>query len=107
MLRSALIATFVLAAATATAQAADYTLEIKDHKFEPATLEVAAGEKHTLIVRNRDKSVEEFESHELKREKLVPGGREVKIPIGPLEPGEYPFYGEFHEDTAQGKVVAR
>lgn len=106
MLRTVFIALAGLVAATA-AQAAEYTLVIKDHRFEPATLEVTAGEKHMLTVRNLDPSVEEFESHELKREKLVPGGKEIKVPIGPLEPGEYPFVGEFHEDTAKGKIVAR
>jgi len=27
--------------------------------------------------------------------------------IGPLTPGEYPFFGEFNPRTAQGKVVAQ
>ena len=100
------VALFALAA-LAPARAGDYTLVIKDHRFEPATLEVPAGEKHMVTVRNLDDSVEEFESHELKREKLVPPGKEVVIPIGPLKAGEYPFVGEFHEDTAKGVIVAR
>ncbi|MCM8598918.1 MAG: cupredoxin domain-containing protein, partial [Candidatus Accumulibacter sp.] len=28
------------------------------------------------------------------------------IVIGPLKPGSYPFYGEFHEATAKGVIIA-
>ena len=28
------------------------------------------------------------------------------VRFGPLEPGTYPFFGEFNQATAQGKVVA-
>jgi hypothetical protein len=27
--------------------------------------------------------------------------------IGPLEAGTYPYFGEFNEDTAQGKIIAK
>jgi hypothetical protein len=27
--------------------------------------------------------------------------------VGPLKPGRYPFFGEFHEQTAQGALVVR
>ena len=30
----------------------------------------------------------------------------IIVYIGPLEPGRYPYFGEFHMDTAQGVVVA-
>ena len=26
---------------------------------------------------------------------------------GPLEPGEYRFFGDFHQDTAKGVLVAK
>ena len=80
-------------------------LTIRNHQFEPATLKVPAGQKVKLLVRNEDKSVEEFESKSLKREKLVPAGSTVTIVIGPLKPGRYSFVGEFHEATAKGEVV--
>jgi hypothetical protein len=28
------------------------------------------------------------------------------VRIGPLKPGRYPFFGEFHEATAKGTVIA-
>jgi plastocyanin len=83
-----------------------YTLTIKDHRFEPTEVRVPAGQKVRLVVRNLDSTPEEFESYELNREKVVAGGKEVAIFIGPLEPGRYKFFGEFHQDTAHGFVVA-
>ena len=84
-----------------------FDLSIKDHKFEPAMLEIPAGEKVKLKVKNLDTTPEEFESHDFNREKVIPGGSETSIFVGPLKAGEYKFFGEFHQDTAQGKVIVR
>lgn len=101
---------FALAALAAPlAQAADtpeLALAIKDHKFEPAELKVPAGKRVKLVVHNQDSTPEEFESHSMNREKVIPGGAKASIYIGPLKPGRYTFFGEFHEKTAQGAVVA-
>ena len=93
----------------ADAKAADdaITLTIKDHRFDPAQLEVPAGKKLTLVVKNLDATPEEFESHDLKREKVIPGKGQATISIGPLKPGTYKFVGEYHEKTAQGQIVAK
>jgi hypothetical protein len=82
-------------------------LIIKDHLFFPATIEIPARQKVRVRIINQDPSPEEFESFELNREKLVVGYGEVVIFIGPLEPGEYPFFGEFYPKTAQGVVLAK
>jgi len=94
---------------TTGAQAAEdsYTLTIKDHRFDPAQLDVPAGKKLILVVKNLDATPEEFESHDLKREKVIPGKGQATITIGPLKPGTYKFVGEFHEKTAQGQIVAK
>ena len=81
-------------------------LTIKDHQFIPATLKVPAGKKIKLIVSNMDSTPEEFESHQLNREKVIAGNAKATIYIGPLSPGQYPFWGEFNAKTAQGVVVA-
>lgn len=82
-------------------------LEIRDHLFYPSELEIPADTKIKLIVYNRDPSPEEFESYELNREKIIMGNSKGIVFIGPLPPGEYPFFGEFHMKTALGKVVVR
>jgi plastocyanin len=97
----------VCVAFPALAQDASFTLTIKDHRFEPAELQVPAGKKIRLVVKNLDPTPEEFESHDLKREKVIPGKSEATILIGPLKPGTYKFIGEFHESTAKGSIVAK
>lgn len=99
------IALMVFAAA-AEADVPSFTLEIKDHLFYPAELEVPANTKVRLTVINRDPTPEEFESYELNREKVIMGGAQAVIFIGPLAPGDYPFFGEFNPKTAQGVVRA-
>lgn len=84
----------------------DVEIAIKDHKFQPATVMVPAGQAIKLTVKNLDDDVEEFESHPLKFEKLIAPHDQAIIRLQPLAKGEYKFFGEYHEDTAQGKVVA-
>jgi plastocyanin len=81
-------------------------LVIRNHRFEPAELKVPAGQRVKLVVHNQDATPEEFESHSLNREKIVPAGAKVVIYIGPLTPGRYEFYGEYNEATAKGAVIA-
>jgi plastocyanin len=83
-----------------------YAPMIEDHRFDPAQFDVPAGRKVKLVVRNLHPTPEEFESHELKREKVIAGKGQVTITIGPLNPGAYKFVGEYHEASAQGRIVA-
>lgn len=83
----------------------EVVIEIRDHLFLPPEVEVPGNVKIRLLIYNRDPSPEEFESYELNREKVIMGNRKAVIFIGPLLPGEYPFFGEFHPETAQGKVI--
>jgi len=90
------------------AQAAEpeFALVIKNHRFDPAEVKVPAGQRVKLIVHNQDSTAEEFESHSLNREKVIPAGSKASIFIGPLKPGRYTFFGEYNEATAKGAVVA-
>ena len=91
----------------ASAADADFTLVIKDHRFQPSELSVPAGKKIKLLIDNKDTAQEEFESHSLNREKVIAGNSTAIIYIGPLESGRYPFFGEFYEATAQGAIIAK
>ncbi|MCT4635009.1 MAG: cupredoxin domain-containing protein [Rickettsiales bacterium] len=84
-----------------------YEVVILEHKFIPDTLVIPANKKIKLMVINKDDTAEEFESFELRREKIVPAHGQIKVNIGPLEPGEYNFFGEFHQKTAQGKIIVK
>lgn len=84
----------------------EYKITIRDHRFEPAELRVPVGKKIKLIIDNQDQFAEEFESHELNREKVIPPKSKASVFIGPLSPGRYPFIGDFHSDTAKGVLIA-
>lgn len=84
-----------------------FPITIKDHRFEPAELQVPAGTKVKLVIRNADSTPEEFESRTLHREKVVPGGGEITVFIGPLSAGTYDFFGDFNPQTAQGRLIAK
>lgn len=98
--------TALICLAPAMARAEDYTVTIKDHRFTPTELKVPANKRVIVTVVNDDPTAEEFESNELKVEKVIPGKSKGTVRIGPLKPGRYPFFGEFHEATARGVVIA-
>ncbi len=60
-----------------------------------------------LVIENEDPTVEEFESHSLHREKIVPPNSKTNLFIGPLKPGRYEFIGEYNEASAKGVVIAK
>jgi Cupredoxin-like domain len=83
----------------------ELSMVIRNHRFEPAELKVPAQQRIKLTVQNLDNTPEEFESHALNREKLIPAGAKVVIYLGPLKPGRYAFMGEFNSNTAKGLVL--
>lgn len=91
---------------SASAAEPELLLTIKNHRFEPSELRVPAGQRVKLIVHNQDSTPEEFESHDLNREKVIPPGVKASIFIGPLKVGRYNFTGEYNEATAKGVVIA-
>lgn len=106
-MKTQLLIALTLLANSALAADAEFTLVIRDHRFEPAELQVPAGKKIKLRIENKDTTPEEFESHELNREKVIAGNSATSIYVGPLDPGRYPFFGEFNPKTAQGALVAQ
>ena len=84
-----------------------YTITIKDHRFSPAELVIPAGKKVKIMVENQDLTPEEFESYDLKREKVVGVNGEITLFIGPLKAGVYKYFGDFHPQTAQGSIVVK
>ncbi len=91
---------------SAIAAEPEVLLTIKNHRFEPTELKVPAGQRVKVVVHNRDSTPEEFESHDLNREKIIPPGAKATIFIGPLKQGRYSFVGEYNEATAKGVLVA-
>ncbi len=103
--RLSVIALLILLVAPSYAATPEFEIEIRNHLFLPDTLTIPAGVKVKLVIYNRDATPEEFESYELNREKVILGGRKAIVFIGPLAPGEYPFFGEFNPQTALGTIL--
>lgn len=82
-------------------------LNLKDHVFVPEVLTLPANTKVKLIINNLDDSIEEFDSFDLNREKVLFPKRKTILYISPLKPGEYEFFGEYHPHTARGKIVVK
>ena len=84
-----------------------YQLIIEDHIFSPARLVIPSNQKVRLVINNHDNVPEEFDSFDLNREKVIFPNRKAVIFIGPLPPGEYHYFGEFHPDSARGVIVVK
>lgn len=88
-------------------QMPSFQLTIKAGRFEPSTLEVPANTRFKLVIKNEGPGPEEFESSELRKEKVLAPGATSFLIFQPLKPGSYKFFGEFHPQTAQGQLIAK
>jgi heme/copper-type cytochrome/quinol oxidase subunit 2 len=104
--RVVLVASMVAFSGAALA-AGPIPVTLKDHKFTPAQIAVPANQPVVIHLTNQDTTAEEFDSTALKVEKVVAGNSEGDVHIRPLDPGKYPFMGEYHSATAQGVVIAK
>jgi len=68
---------------------------------------VPAGIRFKIMLTNLGPGPEEFESIELKKEKVLGEGVTRPIIFAPLKPGTYKFFGEFHPETAKGQIVVK
>jgi plastocyanin len=103
------IAALALLVAAPTAQAEEtvtVNISLKDHRFQPAELQVAAGKAIVIILKNLDPTPAEFESNMLRVEKVVTAGGTITMRIRPLDPGRYRFFDDFHRET-QGYLVVK
>lgn len=100
-----LMSLFFLCSPTVEAKRPEYHLALKKHLFYPAQIIIPANKKVKLVILNHDNSVEEFDSFDLNREKVIFPKQKSIIFIGPLPVGEYHFFGEYHPNSARGKVI--
>src|SRR5262249_43056863 len=101
-------AAVLLALDSARAQTAappEITLTIEKNRFDPEEIRVKAGAPFVLVITNKDGAPEEFESHDLRIEKVIPAGKTVRLKMPSLKAGNYRFVGEYHEKPARGNTV--
>lgn len=93
-----------------SAQAADtptFSIEFHDGKVTPTRLEVPARQRFRIELNNTGVTPAEFESNELRVEKvLAPQSKSVLV-IRTLDPGEYPFFDDFHPNAPKAVLVAK
>ncbi|HEY3064915.1 MAG TPA: cupredoxin domain-containing protein [Methylomirabilota bacterium] len=83
----------------------EIALSIEQKKFQPAEVKVKAGAPFVLVITNKGATAAEFESKDLRTEKVVPAGKTVKVRIRALKPGTYAFFDDFNKETT-GRIVA-
>ncbi|HEX22123.1 MAG TPA: cupredoxin domain-containing protein [Chromatiales bacterium] len=84
-----------------------FQLTIENGRFIPEVIEVPARTRFKLVITNKGPGPEEFESKKLRKETVLAPGVTRSLVFAPLKPGSYRFFGEFHPDTAQGRIVAK
>ncbi|WP_459862695.1 cupredoxin domain-containing protein [Endothiovibrio diazotrophicus] len=83
-----------------------YLIEMKDGALLPAELVVPAKTKFRLVVRNVGDKPAEFESNQLRQEKVLFMGAEATLVITPLDAGSYDYFDDF-APAVHGKIVAK
>lgn len=87
--------------------AAPLSLVLEAHHFTPDHIVVPAGSRFKLLVTSHDTTPDEFESPDLRVEKILMPGQTISVMAGPLSPGRYKFYDDYHPEAAHGIVEAK
>ena len=88
------------------AKTIEFHLTLENHIFIPSELKIPANEKVKLIIHNKDRTAEEFDSFDLNREKVLFPNKKTTIFIGPLSSGQYEYFGEYNPGSARGVIIA-
>jgi cupredoxin-like protein len=84
-----------------------FRIEFKDGAVTPRRLEVPANHRLVLELHNVGETPAEFESRELRKEKVLAPGATSTLVIRTLDPGEYDFFDDFHTDAPPAVLVAK
>jgi plastocyanin len=110
-MRMPLLFALLLSLTALPAHAADempvYRLDVRDGVFEPATIEVPAGTRFKIEISNVGKGPIEFESRDLRQEKVLAPGAKSSVVINALKPGTYTFFDEYHMGLPKGKIIVK
>lgn len=107
MMRASTIAALILISASSNAIADPITLSLTGHKFTPSAITVPSNQKFQIKLTNNDDTPAELESHDLKVEKIVVPGGTITVSVGPMKPGTYQFFDDYHPDEAVGTVTVK
>ncbi len=84
-----------------------FRIEFNDGVVTPSRLEVPANRRIILDLHNVGQTPAEFESNQLRKEKVLAPGANSALVIRTLEPGEYDFFDDFHPGSPAAVLVAK
>lgn len=104
----ALVALLALAVHAAAAELPTFAVTLAGGRIDPRRLEVPAGTKIKLTLRNAGPGgAAEFEGRDVRVEKVLAPGASSFVVLPPLKPGTYRFFDEFDPKTPDMRVIAR
>jgi hypothetical protein len=109
-IRAIFLAALFLGCGAATPRADEepvFTIEFKDGAVSPLRVEVPANRRFQLQLVNNGDTPAEFESNELRKEKVLAPKTTSILVFRTLDPGEYPFFDDFHPDAPQAVLIAK
>ncbi|OGA60834.1 MAG: iron transporter [Betaproteobacteria bacterium RIFCSPLOWO2_12_FULL_65_14] len=102
-----LLAALVLAAAASAQDLPTFQIVMKDGRFTPERLEVPAGKRLKLVLKNEGRGPAEFENLSMRVEKVLAPGVTSFVVLHGLKPGEYRFVDEFRPNGGALTLVAK
>ncbi|WP_145927194.1 cupredoxin domain-containing protein [Jeongeupia sp. USM3] len=100
------LAAAVLAAGAHAEDLPTFRVTIKDGAISPTRFEAPAGKRFKIEITNAGKSPAEFESIQLRKEKVLGPGVTSFVVVNATSPGEYVYFDDFHPQ-ARGTVVVK
>lgn len=79
----------------------------RDGRLTPERIEVPAGKRIKLVIRNEGRGPIEFENLDLRVEKVLAPGASSFVVTPPLRPGSHEFIDEFHPATGKMQLIAK
>jgi hypothetical protein len=105
-LGAGLILASAMAAPVRAEDTTTYEITLEGQTFTPSEIRVEAGKPFMIKFTNANAAPAEFESIDLKIEKIAPPKTTVMVRAQAVDKGTYVFVDEFQEDVAKGTVVA-
>jgi hypothetical protein len=84
-----------------------FAIVAKAGRLSPERVEVPAGKRVKLTLRNESSGPVEFENLDLRVEKVLAPGASSFVVLPALKPGSYRFVDEFHPDTGATLIIAK
>ena len=84
-----------------------FSIEFHDGKVAPTRLDVPANRRFRIELHNTGITPAEFESTQLRLEKVLAAQSTSVLVIRTLDPGEYTFFDDFHPNAPKAVLVAK